>query len=865
MKENDNKNKIIKDNVKPILTIKQRLRYFSASQNFVKGMHGYLQKYLTQVKELVDVRQVKQAYTKRYNEQANDYVKRFQQAEERVEKQRKPVKLYLGMFIAGGFLFYQMIKKIVPHVQQVIDDFRKMTQDIGEMAQEISNLNNIEYFPRAMSKLSNWYLKTWGYTLKIWDGITDMTSMLMTGVENVFGVTGYLVEGAWDLFSSGIWSDILCDVAAAAFNVARQTSWGRVFSLLFSEAKRAKQRQSSAVGLSRVDFRLGQEMRRGQEQLGQILDSFGIMYHYDKNNRHKFEASDEEYDVQYFDDEYYVDYQKATYVLKRDSNGNIIKKQIKKGVKVKRKDKDGKVIETRTVTQINLDERAKVGERQFMAQRGIFMNANTSEELRGELEEIEKHYMATIDDMYSDFAKNSGSLFGLSNSNQVVRANIQRMFRNKYQLSDQEYQLSVRTQDLLLYSHNNKGELIATHPQKKRIVSYHVKQGAKAKYIHTYKDKLMKSDKTGLLDLTIKLHQKYKSSKQENIKKVNKLYENIVVPIINKPNPEIYLNQVYNLFGVYQSYVFVDYVEQQFALRAAGIAYHERLAVSRLDMMLEQGVKKLQNLRKQNQGQIDRLHAMYNDYGIDFGTFMDRVIVLLYKWQTQKPTVENSDILVWLKLQKMFQLYKTAAYIRNIKYKLRDAHQMMTYGTTKDNIYNFSKRVSNAALEHSVDSEGNEVLEKAYKQYDPKKNPQGMDKGYKNHSNGVATDVGSQQFYKSTAEESVQMLIRTRTQLKKEKIIARQTRNFVLKQVYKKLLVIKYISKIYNDGFGTDGSKIQSLGNNWDADLKTIGEDGKKLISEMMEKLKKILSKSDILGDFIQDTITHAKSTLTSK
>ena len=154
--------------------------------------------------------------------------------------------------------------------------------------------------------------------------------MLMTGVESVFGVTGYLMQGLWDLFSSDLWSDMLCDTAAVAFNVARQTSWGRVFGLLFSEAKRAKQRQSAAVGLSRVDLRLGQEMSRGQEQLGQILDSFGIMYHYDKKNTPMLESSDEEYDVQYFGDEYYFDRQEGKLVLKRDSNGNIIKKQIKK-------------------------------------------------------------------------------------------------------------------------------------------------------------------------------------------------------------------------------------------------------------------------------------------------------------------------------------------------------------------------------------------------------------------------------------------------------------------------------------------------------------------------------------------------------
>lgn len=837
----DNKNNIIKDNVKPILTIKQRIRYTSASQNFMKGMHDYLQRYLTQVKTMVDLKSVKEAYTKKYDQAANDYVKRFQQAEYRVEKERRPVKLYLGMFIAGGYLFYQIMKKKVPRVQQAIDKFVKMSLEFGKFT-----LNSV---PKLISNFQKWYLKTYGHMLKIGQAISNMTSMLMTGVESVFGVTGYLMQGMWDLFSSDLWSDMLCDAAAAAFNVARQTSWGRVFGLLFSEAKRAKQIQSAAVGLSSVDLRLGQEMRRGQEQLGQILDSFGIMYHYDKNNRPQLNSSDEEYDVQYYDDEYYIDYQKATYVLKRDSNGNIIKKQIKKGVKVKRRDKDGKVIEERTVTQINLDERAKVGERQFMTQRGIFMNANTSEELRVELESIEKKYKARIHDMYSDFAKNSGSLFALGDSTQVVRANLQRMFGNKYQLSDQEYQLSGRTQELLVYYHNNQGEIIATHPNKKRVVSYHVRQGAKAKHIHTYKDKLMKPDKTGLLDLTIKLHQKYKSSKQENIQKINTQYAKIVVPIINKDRPEIYLSQVYNLFGVYQSYVFVDYVEQQFAMRASGIAYHERLAVSRLDMMLQQSMKNLQSMKKQDMGQIDRLHKLYNDYGIDFGRFIDEIIKILYKWQYEKTSFSKTDMLVWMKLQKMFQLYKTAAYIRNIKYKLRDAYQMMTYGTTKDNIYTFSKRVSNAALEHSVDSQGKDVIEKAYKQYDPKKNPQGIDKGYKNHSNGVATDIGAPQFYKSTSEENVQMIIRANTQLKMNKIIARQTRNLLLKQVYRKLLIIKYISEIYEGGFGKDGAKLQVLGNA--ENLEKMAEEGQTIINTMFEELKKVISQSSIISQTV--------------
>jgi hypothetical protein len=53
---------IINDKVKPILTFKERLRYTSSSQYFVKGMDDYLQKYITEVKEMTDVREVKKAY-----------------------------------------------------------------------------------------------------------------------------------------------------------------------------------------------------------------------------------------------------------------------------------------------------------------------------------------------------------------------------------------------------------------------------------------------------------------------------------------------------------------------------------------------------------------------------------------------------------------------------------------------------------------------------------------------------------------------------------------------------------------------------------------------------------------------------------
>lgn len=219
---------IIKDNVKPILTPIEKVRYTQASSFFIKGMTGYLVNYVKGVKQMVDTRQVSEHYSKLYKEQANQFIERFNEHNKEVEKEKSKIIPLLLVFSAGGYLLYKSLK-------YVSEKFTKQLKYINHFIQQIYQLGKQE-----SSKVLS-YTQTWSSRIFGGNGI-DVQGIIGDAIKNIpdliSGMFNFIVNSFdWLFNKSELFSSILIDVAKRAYNASFSSSWGWVIGLVFDKAK----------------------------------------------------------------------------------------------------------------------------------------------------------------------------------------------------------------------------------------------------------------------------------------------------------------------------------------------------------------------------------------------------------------------------------------------------------------------------------------------------------------------------------------------------------------------------------------------------------------------------------------------------
>ena len=851
----NNEENIIKDNVKPILTFKQKMRYTSASQHFMKGMHNYLKKYITQIKELVDTKQVKENYQKQYKKSANEYVERFQQAEERIQDERRPIKVYLGMFIAGGFIFYQILKRQSEVFRQKSEKFITFLKQYSSIALDESiNL---------LSRFGKWASRVFGYVIDAYQPLKKITNGLIEGISNVFGKNGIL-GGFWTLFSSDIWNQMLWDTAATAYNLSFETSWGYVLSMFLSKAKLAKQRSTAVSKVARVSARLGDRYKEVQQQLKTALQAsnFGLYV----------SQADDKQGVIYKDGAQYSGMVKFTEVYQSiikqgyrqfdflanptQENYHLLKQQIDKGKRVVRDisslpyvlsklspfqfvqqyfyGDDGMKESDIYIHSINLLQETQLVSSLKESVGTMFVTgANDSDAVKlfQDITKWQIQKMKKLTDKGLDIMKDGSMHSLITGADQVVTNILSSPVDSHFQWEgDDEYDLQD-VSDKQIYI------------DKERGITLRIKGG---KSVEKKQLKIRGKSIYKIIQNVRKYYQKYKNNKiDETIKKVNTYYLSNVYDwsktITSESNQLVTIEQVQHLFKVRYSYIFVNHVEEQFAIRSAGIAYHGRMLVSHMDVRNQEMYKLALKQKREMMSQTELLYKKFNDYEIDYYSFMDKMIDKLNQFTNSRKLFSERDILVEYQLARSFEIYKVASYLRNIRNQLRTAYQMMYYGVGKDGVYTFSKDVSNAALNHGLNEENEEVIEGVYKQYDPKKNPQGIDKGYKNHSNGVAHDPTHPTIYKSTLQQSLIEFLLLKATVRDKRYSLRLERKLLIQQLSKKFCVIHAIQKMYQDGYGKGDENIKKLID--DSGVFDI-ESGEEMIEKMAYALRDIMQKS---------------------
>ena len=786
----DKKNNIIKDDVKPILTIKQRIRYTSASQNFVKGMTNYLGNYLTQVKKMVDLKDVKKAYTKRYDQAANDYVKRFQQAEQRVEKERRPVKLYLGMFITGGYLLYQILKKKIVGFQQAVSKFVKQMKDLTAISFEKS--------VNLIRAVDNWYLSKTGQRIDFWSPIKKITETLMAGLESILGVSGIILQGFLDLFTSDIWEIMLGNTAATAWNMALTTSWGNVLKYIYGKAKLQKIHRSMGKGFQRVDLTLRNKI--SVDFKNAVAEVFSAQ------NWGRY-GNDENF------------YGQAINLDNGKKHRGLTSEQLAKAY----------------IRNSDAAERAELS----------YLRASSNEALAEKFKTEHDRQQQEVEAILNgvlEMMENQGLYGAVVGAEAVISGLMNHYSKNDFigSLGDEEYQLYGNWSDYRIM------------PSRNKMIKYRVraKSDIQAASLRLRGTVL----KPHLETIKNEYYEKYKNYSNQTVDKLNKAFAAIIgsswgQKVLSDKFVQLTYTQVQQVMGIYGSYIFYDYLETQYALKAASFVYHQRMLVSQLDMLNDEWMENERKLRQQNQSQILRLNNQYKNSSIDFPRYMQKITDMLYEWidDIKKGWDMDRDVYLQHSLIKMFSIYQAAAMIRNIKDNMKIAYQMKMYGVSRGNIYTFNKGVSNASFIHSTNQKGQQTLQSAYKAYDPKTNPQGLDKGYTNNNNGVAQTVDGRSIYKSTNDQVLVMrLEKIQHDVRTKKVKYREYRNSLFVELLIKIAIIKGIYKIYKDNFGENGQKL----NYSNAKMEEIAEKGRELIEKMIEKLIKVVNGAVSIGGY---------------
>lgn len=239
---NDNKdNQVIKTDVKPILTSIEKIRFSQASYHFIQGMSKHIQTFIKNVKELVDVRQVKTTYQKHYTWSAKKYVQRFNDLRKEIEKRRNKVIKPLLIIIGGAYLFKKAMQAAQKKFSKQMKVFKTFVGDIYQLG-KISSKIILDY-----TKL--WTIRVFGKELDISDFLYQIIKSIPSMLAGMFNFICHGLD--WLFNNSDIFQSIIIDVALRAYNASFQTSWYWVLSLIFSKANIRRNERINSIGFAR--------------------------------------------------------------------------------------------------------------------------------------------------------------------------------------------------------------------------------------------------------------------------------------------------------------------------------------------------------------------------------------------------------------------------------------------------------------------------------------------------------------------------------------------------------------------------------------------------------------------------------------
>ena len=239
---NDNKdNQIIKTDVKPILTSIEKIRFSQASYHFIQGMSKHIQTFIKDVKELVDVRQVKTTYQNHYTQSAKKYVQRFNDLRKEIEKRRNKVIKPLLIIIGGAYLFKKAMQAAQKKFSKQMEVFKTFVGDIYQLG-KISSKVILDY-----TKL--WTIRVFGKELDISDFLYQIIKSIPSMLAGMFNFICHGLD--WLFNNSDIFQSIIIDVALRAYNASFQTSWYWVLSLIFSKANIRRNERINSIGFAR--------------------------------------------------------------------------------------------------------------------------------------------------------------------------------------------------------------------------------------------------------------------------------------------------------------------------------------------------------------------------------------------------------------------------------------------------------------------------------------------------------------------------------------------------------------------------------------------------------------------------------------
>ena len=257
-----NKN-IVKDNVKPILTQKQRVRYSQASSYFVNGMQSYLQNYICEVKQIVDTKQVEKAHLSHYQKSFRAYVDRLKELKDKMKQIKSSIIPKLLIIGVGGYVLYKAMKSSWQYFSNKMDKFFQFVDQLYKMtAAEVNTIN---------SRIKKFCVKHFGYQIDV----KSMIQRFISDLPDLFlGMCNIILEGLdWIFNNCGIFQDMIIHAALTAYNYSLESSWGWVLSLVLKKANIEKSRRQGLSGWAKFGPQFQDDMAHADNVVGQIFKS----------------------------------------------------------------------------------------------------------------------------------------------------------------------------------------------------------------------------------------------------------------------------------------------------------------------------------------------------------------------------------------------------------------------------------------------------------------------------------------------------------------------------------------------------------------------------------------------------------------
>lgn len=255
-----NKN-IIKDNVKPILTQKQRVRYSQASSYFVNGMQTYLQNYICEVKQIVDTKQVEKAHLSHYQKSFSAYVDRLKDLKDKMKQIKSSIVPKLLIIGIGGYVLYKAMKSSWQYFSTKMNKFFQFVDQLYKMTSAEVNVIN--------ERIKKFCVRHFGYQIdvksKIQKFISDLPDLFL-------GMCNIILEGMdWIFNNCGIFQDMIIHAALTAYNYSLESSLGWVLSLVLKKANIEKSRRQGLSGWAKFGSQFQLDMASADRVVGQIF------------------------------------------------------------------------------------------------------------------------------------------------------------------------------------------------------------------------------------------------------------------------------------------------------------------------------------------------------------------------------------------------------------------------------------------------------------------------------------------------------------------------------------------------------------------------------------------------------------------